>query len=287
MAEINKKPKASDPLMEAVHRSFPAPHFVTLAEVRDSTGFDSTRAADALALGMFRSRGRLLHGFEFKVSRSDWLCEIRKPEKAESWFQHCDRWGLIVPDASIVKVDELPAGWGLGVPKAKGIKWIVQPPVLSPAPFDRHALCAFVFRALQNIERDQKEIEDAATAAAYARSEKERASDQENLATWRGMVNAFEAATGLSIRYNFQEPEKAKQLGTALRSLIAGPDNVNHLTRVLERQASILEDEAARTRARATALLAGMAAMAAGQTDVPMVDRSMPEYETLMGESSV
>jgi hypothetical protein len=285
VAEISKKPKASAPLMEAVHRSFPAPHFVTLSEVRDSTGFDSTRAADALALGMFRSRSRILHGFEFKVSRSDWLCELRKPEKAESWFQHCDRWALIVPDASIVKVEELPAGWGLGIPKARGIKWIVQPPVLSPAPFDRHALCAFVFRALQNIERDQKEIE--AAAAAYARSEKERAGDKEQLATWRGMVNAFEAATGLSIRYNFEDPEKAKQLGTALRSLSVDPGNVNALTRTLEQQASLLEYEAARTRGRATALLAGMAALAAGQTDVSMIDHASLEYETLMGERSV
>lgn len=115
MAETSKATKASDPLLQAVIRSFSAPHFVTLSEVRDSTGFDSRRSADALALGMFRSRGRLLYGFEFKVSRSDWLCELRKPQKAESWFQYCDHWGLIVSDISIVKTGELPAGWGLGV----------------------------------------------------------------------------------------------------------------------------------------------------------------------------
>ncbi len=284
MAEINKKPKASAPLMEAVHRSFPAPHFVTLSEVRDSTGFDSTRAADALALGMFRSRGRLLHGFEFKVSRSDWLCELRKPEKAESWFQHCDRWGLIVPDASIVKVDELPAGWGLGVPKAKGIKWIVQPPVLSPAPFDRHALCAFVFRALQNIERDQKEIEAAAAAEAYARSEKERAAAQENLATWREMVNAFEAATGLSIRHSFRDQEQAKRIGDALRLLTSDPHKLTNLTRTLEQHASLLEAEAARARGRATTLLAGLAALSAGQTEESISLPPKTEYQELMGD---
>lgn len=271
MAEITKTQKASAPLMEAVHRSFPPPHFVTLSEVRDSTGFDSKCSADALALGMFRSRGRLLYGFEFKVSRCDWLCELRKSEKSESWFQYCDRWGLIVPEPSIVKIEELPVGWGLGVPKAKDIKWIVQPPVLSPAALDRHALCAVVFRALQNVERDHEQIKVTAAAEAYAQLEKERAGYRETLAGWHAMVNAFESATGLSIRYNFREPGNAKRIGIALRSLTADNLNLNTLTRVLEKHASMLEEEASAARSRASALLAGMAAMVAGQTDEPMI----------------
>lgn len=284
MAETEKKPKASAPLMEAVHRSFPSPHFVTLSEVRDSTGFDSKRSADALALGMFRSRGRLLHGFEFKVSRSDWLCELRQPQKSESWFQHCDRWALIVPDPAIVKVEELPAGWGLGVAKIRGVKWIVQPPVLSPAPLDRHALCALVFRALQNVERDQQHIHDEAFNEGYERGEKEKKAALESVNEWRDCVTAFENATGLSIRWSFREPEKAKSLGDALRALEADPGKTLRLERILEQQAFLLEDEAKRHRNRARTLMEGLAAIAAGQAEEPIPVPPNTGYQELMGD---
>jgi hypothetical protein len=233
---------------------------------------------------MYRSRGRLLHGFEFKVSRSDWLCELRKPEKAESWFQHCDRWGLIVPDPSIVKLEELPAGWGLGVAKARGVKWLVLPPVLSPAPLDRHALCALVFRALQNIERDQEQIRAEAMAEGFARAESELKAAHETNVNWREMVNTFEGATGLSIRLSFRDPEQAKRIGDALRLLTSDPNELIHLTRTLERQASMLEDEAARARTRAVALLAGLAALNAGQTEESIPVPPKTEYQELMGD---
>jgi len=279
-----KKPKACEPLMLAVRQSFGAPHFVTLSEVRDSTGFDSKRSADALALGMFRSRGRLLYGFEFKVSRSDWLCELRKPEKAESWFQYCDRWGLIVPDASIVKIEELPAGWGLGVARARGVKWIVQPPVLSPAPLDRHALCALVFRAMQNIEQDQEQIKTEAMAEGYARSESERQAAQQAMIEWREIVTSFENSTGLSIRLSFREPEMAKRIGDAIRLLQADPAKVGRLERTLEQQARLLEGEAAEARRRSASLREALAAIAAGQceTTIPLPPKT--EYEELMGD---
>jgi hypothetical protein len=286
VTDTAKKPKASEPLMFAVLQSFGAPHFVTLSEVRDSTGFDSKRSADALALGMFRSRGRLLYGFEFKVSRSDWLCELRKPEKAESWFQYCDRWGLIVPDASIVKIEELPAGWGLGVARARGIKWIVQPPVLSPAPLDRHALCAFVFRTMQNIERNQEEIRAEATAEGYAKYEKEREEDRKALVDWREMVFAFEAATGLSIRHSFRDPAHAKQIGDAMRMLNSDQNKLHHLTRTLEQHAKLLEAEAVHRRESAAILLAGLAALQAGQAETPIALPPKTEYEVLMGDGS-
>lgn len=112
-AKAQPRSSAAGDLLAALKTSFSTPHFTVLNEVRDSTGHDSERAADALALGMYRSRGREIWGVEFKVSRADWLCELRQPEKAESWFQFCDRWALLVSDASIVSPGELPVGWGL------------------------------------------------------------------------------------------------------------------------------------------------------------------------------
>lgn len=73
-----------------------------------------------------------LHGHEIKVSRSDWLVELRDPSKAEAWKQYCDRWWLVAP-RDIVKPEELPEGWGLLVPAGKNLRTVVTAPLLSPA----------------------------------------------------------------------------------------------------------------------------------------------------------
>lgn len=77
------------------------------------------RRADALYVGFFASRGKLLVGHELKVSRADWLHELDHPEKAEVWAQHCHAWYLVVPNEAIVRREELPHGWGLMVPSAR------------------------------------------------------------------------------------------------------------------------------------------------------------------------
>ncbi|QTV79468.1 hypothetical protein [Microbacterium sp. NIBRBAC000506063] len=52
-----------------------------------------------------------VHGFEVKVSRADWLTELRDPEKAEAWARYCHYFWLVVADKTIVH-DDLPDGWG-------------------------------------------------------------------------------------------------------------------------------------------------------------------------------
>jgi hypothetical protein len=94
------------------------PRYVLAEHVRNYCGFAGyrtttpLRTADALAVDLWPSSGNAIHGFEVKVSRSDWLTELKDPEKAEAFRPYCDHWWLVVPDATIVR-DDLPAGWGL------------------------------------------------------------------------------------------------------------------------------------------------------------------------------
>lgn len=74
--------------------------------------YSGTRIVDYLVMDTY-GEGEII-GHEVKVSRSDWLAELRNPDKSETWRKHCNRWFLVVPDASIVKND-LPEGWGLMV----------------------------------------------------------------------------------------------------------------------------------------------------------------------------
>jgi hypothetical protein len=94
------------------------PRYVIAEHVRNQCGFGGwwgtgrLRTADALVVDLWPSSKHLVHGFEVKVSRSDWLTELKDPEKAEAFKPYCDHWWLAVPDADIVR-DDLPAGWGL------------------------------------------------------------------------------------------------------------------------------------------------------------------------------
>ena len=87
--------------------------YAVAEHVKNQAGFDAGRIADFIAVDCWPTGGIELHGHEVKVSRSDWLHELKQPEKAEAFKRYMHRWWLVVPNASIVKPDELPEGWGL------------------------------------------------------------------------------------------------------------------------------------------------------------------------------
>jgi hypothetical protein len=155
-------------LHEAVQNTFAAGKYVYLREVRDATGFDAVRTADAIAIGMYRSVGRAIHGFEMKVSRADWRKEMTQPQKAESLFRFCDTWSLIAPDEKIVAEGELPPSWGFGVPVQKRsnalprIHWVKKPPQLKPMHYSIVFLTALIHAARAEPGRNIQEIIQAA-----------------------------------------------------------------------------------------------------------------------------
>lgn len=80
------------------------------------------RRIDAVAVGMWRGTGHLVHGFEIKVSRSDLLAELRNPRKAEAAVRACDRWWLALSDPRLLRDgDEVPDGWGVLAARGRGL----------------------------------------------------------------------------------------------------------------------------------------------------------------------
>jgi hypothetical protein len=128
------------------------PRYVVAEHVRNEAGFggydytwkrrSTLRTADALAVDLWPSSGNVIHGFEVKVSRSDWLTELKDPSKADAFRQYVDHWWLVVPDASIVRGD-LPDGWGL-LAGVGSLRARVPAPRLTPAPMSSSMRAALV-----------------------------------------------------------------------------------------------------------------------------------------------
>ena len=107
MKKEEKSFTASD-IEDLLSNRFCAPAWAFLPQVRNGTGFlNVTRTVDAIAMGLWPSRGLYMHGFEIKVRRGDWLNELRNPEKAEEIGQFCDFFWVVAPK-EVIKFEEVP-----------------------------------------------------------------------------------------------------------------------------------------------------------------------------------
>lgn len=145
---------SADVLAAIRKRYSSASGWALLEEVRNGTGWRANRSADAVAVGLWPSRGMEIHGFEVKVSRGDWIRERDKPDKAESIARYTDRWWVVVSDAAIVADGEIPPPWGLLALDAAGSLHTVKEAALVAArPLDRHFVAAMLRRAAETEER--------------------------------------------------------------------------------------------------------------------------------------
>lgn len=138
----------------ALRTRFTSPEWALFFEVGDGTGANQRRWADAVAMNLWPSRGLALHGFEIKVSRSDWRSELKNPAKAEPVSQYCDYWWIVAP-AGIVPKEELPDTWGLfEVVQTGKLKQVVSAPRREAKPAGRPFMAALLRRAGQVDEED-------------------------------------------------------------------------------------------------------------------------------------
>lgn len=129
-------------------------------------------------MGIWPSNGHLIHGFEIKVSRGDFLNEMKDPTKAQAVFQFCDRWSLVTP-SGLVKADELPAPWGLMTFDGKSLRTVKAAPPLDPVPLTAGFVAAMLRRAG---EADEKMITAAVAAERERAYEGHRKAVQEAVA---------------------------------------------------------------------------------------------------------
>lgn len=135
---------------EILRKRFAAPEWALMEEVAPATG-GGTGYADAVAMNLWKSRGHVVYGMEIKISRGDWLRELKKPAKAESVFHYCDGW-YIVALPGIVKDGELPATWGYLEVQGSRLVEKVKAPKLEARALDRQFLASLMRRGFEQLE---------------------------------------------------------------------------------------------------------------------------------------
>ncbi len=172
---------------------YTAPEWAFMAQVRNGTGFSRrvTRTADAIAMSLYPSRGLHLHGFEVKVSRGDFVKELKTPEKAEDIARFCSFWWIVAPDTNVAPVEMVPANWGLLVIKGDALTVAKQATQKESVPLDT-PMIASIFRNIADtmLPKDsltdwKREVEAAARISAEQ--------------TWKTQIGALEAGVNRRI----------------------------------------------------------------------------------------
>ena len=122
--------------------------------VRSCAGFSARRTADFIATDLWPSSGLAIHGHEVKVSRADWLRELRDPSKSAEFIPFMDFWWLVTADPAIVKPGELPEGWGLMCVDTAGKLRVRTPaPWLRSRPMPRTMITALLHATQKTAHR--------------------------------------------------------------------------------------------------------------------------------------
>lgn len=211
-------------------------------EVIDATGARHTRSADAVAMNTWPSRGLAMHGIEIKVSRSDFLSELKQPAKAEVIAKYCDYWWLCSPK-EIVRDGELPETWGHLIPFNGGLKIAKAAVKKEAAPLTRLFVASLLRNASQCAAAD-------VDAMAKALVEKERAEIRETVKReieygtqrhreLRLSVEEFEKASGLRINGWSGGADLGKKVAVAEK--ITGWGGIRELAKGLRSKADALD----------------------------------------------
>lgn len=209
MSKKTKTYTASD-LHELLKLRYTSPQYALFSEVRNQTGHGSRRDryCDAMAMCLWPSMGIELHGFEIKVSYSDWKKELQDPTKSAEFIQYCDRWWIVAPKG-IIPTGELPKNWGLLEPARTQLRVTKSAePNKDKKQMTTLFMASLFRRAHENIEKElsqhvhkssiQEEINKA-----YERGKKD--TSYENVNTKRALdqlrksVKAFEENSGVKI----------------------------------------------------------------------------------------
>jgi len=151
---------------------WPRSEYIHLSEVQDGTGYARSGAADGVIIPIWPSRGHCMIGIEIKVSRGDWLKELKQPRKADAFFKKCYQWYLVTMGKdNIAQPEEIPQPWGhIHISDEEKVRTKKKAPGNAAAkPLDN-----FVVSMLRNVQGNIAKQVDAAKQEAINKFYRER-----------------------------------------------------------------------------------------------------------------
>lgn len=137
-----------------IKKRYALPEWTTLTEVMNYDG-PNIRRVDVISINMWPSRKYEVHGFEVKVSRADFLNEMKDIKKSETFSKFCDFWWLATPKG-LVQPSEVPESWGLlEFTENRTFTTKQAPRKETPEPLDRTFIVSMLKGA---ISLEEKEI---------------------------------------------------------------------------------------------------------------------------------
>ena len=193
-------------LIDLVRKQHDGPAWIVVEELGNSTGSNVSRHADAVAIGLWPSRGYEIHGYELKISRSDVQKELSDPSKADAVGKFCDYWWLVVGDLKIIDGLVIPDAWGILYPKNKVLRVHRKAPKRADVtPVHRGFVAAIVRRVCEGWvpKHEHNALKTNALEQAKAELERDRRYSRENneheLQLMQAAIKRFEDHTGVSI----------------------------------------------------------------------------------------
>lgn len=232
---------------------YPSPEWAVFFEVANGTGWQAGRHADAVALGIWPSRGNVIIGFECKEYRSDWLREKKNPAKAEAVAAHCDLWYVVVASEAIAKADELPTPWGLLVANAdrtklKIVKEAVQFPDRDKSIIKRTFAAAMLRRVSETMVPKaelQRLVEERLASARQVDSSNdtfEVESLRRELAGLTATLDIFKEQTGVDLRrHDYHGPKDIARAVSAVLRIAHTRDKLKYAADQLNTAADVVE----------------------------------------------
>lgn len=204
-------------IWDLLNMRFPSSAYSVFREVRNRAGYNATRSADGVVVGLWPSRGLEIEGLELKAHRQDWIKELKTPQKAEEIFQYCDRWWIVAEKEGVVKEEEVPSPWGFMERRGDKLFTVIKAPQLTPKPLSKEFIVCMLRRASSGmiaISEIASKISDAKAEGALSSSYRIKDLEEEVLNLKNSMAE-FEKESGIHLsHWNAGNVGKAVELIT-------------------------------------------------------------------------
>lgn len=159
--------------------------WATFVELRGSTGFVNDQRIDFFAVHTWPSKRYQSIAYEVKVSRGDFLKEIRHPEKRRFAESVASKSYFVAP-IGLIKSHEVPEGWGLMEPKrgTRSLRIIKHAEERTSVKWTQHFMMSMIRRAADTLPRQIDLFRQKSEASA----EHEAASAEEIFELGQGIL---------------------------------------------------------------------------------------------------